>query len=159
MSLVKSYLNNNIYEYIKMGTFVIYDNRLYSIDLDYNNYYMIYIHNNYPYPLCVNSYKNNFNNTVILNNEIFQQSYEDIINPRITLNININNPSELNSSLNIIVKDNDIVKETYNIIIDNVIPKTYNYNIISYNYYNTLNISLDTAIKGSVQILVVGDSI
>jgi hypothetical protein len=157
MSLVKLYLNNNIYEYIKMGTFVIYDNKLYSIDLGYYNYYMTYIHNNYPYSLKVNSYK--FSNKVILNNEIFQKSYEDIINPRITLNININNPSELNSSLNIIVKDNDIVKETYNIIIDNVIPKTYNYNIISYNYYNTLNISLDTAIKGSVQILVVGDSI
>lgn len=158
MSLVKLYLNNNIYEYIKMGTFVIYDNKLYSIDLGYKNYYMIYIHNNYPYSLYVNDYK--FNNKVILNNEIFSKNYyEDIINPRITLNININNPSELNSSLNIIVKDNDIVKETYNIIIDNVIPKTYNYNIISYNYYNTLNISLDTAIKGSVQILVVGDSI
>ncbi|MBR2022089.1 MAG: hypothetical protein IJ997_00200, partial [Mycoplasmataceae bacterium] len=69
------------------------------------------------------------------------------------------NPSESYSSLNIIVKDNDIVKETYNIIIDTVIPKTYNYNIISYNYYNNLNISLDTAIKGSVNIFVVGDSI
>lgn len=158
MSLTKLYLNNNIYEYIKMGTFVIYDNKLYSIDLGYKKYYMIYIHNNYPYSLKVNYYK--FSNKVILNNEIFQKNYyEDIINPRITLNININNPSELNSSLNIIVKDNDIVKETYNIIIDNVIPKTYNYNIISYNYYNNLNISLDTAIKGSVYIFVVGDSI
>ena len=35
MSLVKLYCNNNIYNYIKMGTIVSYDNKLYKLPLDY----------------------------------------------------------------------------------------------------------------------------
>ena len=43
MSLVKLYCNNNIYNYIKMGTIVSYDNKLYKLPLDYWDYYMVYI--------------------------------------------------------------------------------------------------------------------
>lgn len=41
--------------------------------------------------------------------------------------------------MNIIVENNDsTIKEEYTIIIDNTIPKTYFYNIISFKYFDNL---------------------
>ena len=121
--------------------------------------YGIYIYNNQPYPLKVNSYI--YNEEYSINNTFFSQTINEIIiNPRITLNINIKNPSDLNSSMKIIVENNDsTIKEEYTIIIDNTIPKTYFYNIISYKYFDNLKISLDTSFIGTISIDIIGSNI
>ena len=155
MSLVKLYCNNNIYNYIKMGTIVSYDNKLYKLPLDYWDYYMVYIYNNQPHPLNVNKYI--YSNIYSINNTIFSESFNEIINPRITLNIDIKNPSDLNSYINIIVENNDgTIKEEYTIYIDNINARSYNYNIISWNYFDNLKISLYTSFIGSIYLDIVG---
>ena len=79
------------------------------------------------------------------------------INPRITLNIDIKNPSDLNSYINIIVENNDgTIKEEYTIYIDNINARSYNYNIISWNYFDNLKISLNTSFIGSIYLDIVG---
>lgn len=62
--------------------------------------------------------------------------------------------------MNIIVENNNsTIKEEYIIIIDNTIPKTYFYNIISYKYFDNLKISLDTSFIGTISIDIIGSNI
>ena len=116
---------------------------------------MVYIYNNQPHPLNVNKYI--YSNIYSINNTIFSESFNKIINPRITLNIDIKNPSDLNSYINIIVENNDVtIKEEYTIYIDNINARSYNYNIISWNYFDNLKISLNTSFIGSIYLDIVG---
>lgn len=157
------YLKNNQYHYANLesdvGMFTKLNDELIPIKLGYSEQYMIYIYNNKPYSLCkhYNTYTNNYE----LNQSKLSANYEGIIvNPFIIINIEINNPTELQTSMiNIILSNGNTTVETYRFAIDPIDSKVYSHTIISYKRYNDLKISTDTAITGNCSIQLTYDTI
>ena len=119
---------------------------------------MTYVEDNKIIPLMKNNIIDyNVNN---LQNEIYSYNYNGIIiNPFINLAIEINNPTELNtSSINILLYNNNNLFETYNLLINTQIPKVYQYTIISYNKYDKFTVMIDTPFTGVVNLRIAGDN-
>ena len=155
------YLKNNQFKFATLpeyyGTFMQMNDNIYAFPLKYSKQYMTYVEDNKIIPLMKNNiidYK--VNN---LQNEIYTYNYNwMIINPFINLAIEINNPTELNtSSINILLYNNDELIETYNLLINTQFPKVYQYTIISYAKYKKLTVMIDTPFTGVVNLRIVGD--
>lgn len=92
------YLKNNQYHYANLESsvdmFTKLNDDLIPIKLGYSTQYMIYIYNNRPYSLC--KYHNIYIDNYELNQSKLSVNYAFIIvNPFIIINIEINNPTEL----------------------------------------------------------------
>lgn len=151
------YIYDNKYKYINFGTLVLYDDIYYKLDFDYKHYFMVYVQNNIPKSLSLNNVR--LNNTYTLTDEIFNNEYGTIINPRISLTLNIENPSDLTSEVKIIICDNEDIIEEYNLAIDNTISRNYNFVGLYYMYVNNLIIKFNQLIIGDVILNITGDTL